>query len=1125
MTDAIDCDCCLTPAAMVAARVENRAGLSAIAYRIGSFATFRQAIVDELSQTPELAKLTTRLSEDYTITAIELWAAVADVLSFYQERFANEAFLRTATLRDSLLRLVRLIGYELAPGAAATARLAFTLEAGATALIPVGTRVQSVPNEGEKPQTYETLAPLAGNGRLNRLRLFPHPLASAPTSSGQASAIVAPDPPALAAVAGLAPGDRLILFAPDATETLTVRELSARDDLLTLTWSTPIAGGEFTSAFDGSNPACQVRRLGRAFHLFGHDAPPVVVVPAQTDPSDATTTYITQALTDYTLHGDQTTAVQISLDSRQTGLQPGGLLLAVAATATATATAITTTAIPFHIDQVAERKVQRSAKIVQPMRRATVNTVVSQTGTVSQLTLSSLVSGKSLADLLPDSGDGNDIRNVVVYELLGPPLRFWPHSYPSALASEDACLPGRRVGWSAVEVGRTIEKGGYKPGTVVDLTDFTPGRAVLLTDAAGDGPVAATLVGASLLGTAVSLGPTEADTLTIRLLGLAADQATPLTVVFSAALGNTLTLPSGPRELSLTLGDLPPQTIALDATLSGEAPRTQVAAALQTAIRNALPGAPSFAQALVWEVGESIAVAAGLPADRISLGPSLRDQATIAALGLDGASLRYADGWLSVPLGTDALNRPPGQVRVTLGIADPQDLPVSLDLSQGAVSAAKALETLLDHQSGQEGVVHFRASADGRRLLVLPRLPAGEPRSFVRLALKADRPFTLASASAVLLGNVAPASHGETVRAEILGDGDAAQAFQRFTLRKKPLTFVPGATPGGVTSTLAVAVNGVTWAEVSTLYGTQPRDEVYLTRRADDGTVSVQFGDGVHGARPASGRQNVVARYRYGIGLAGRVGAGSLTTLLDRPTGVKNVSNLLAADGGADPQTLAKARRAAPGTVRTFGRAVSLRDFEDTALLAGEVAKAIANWVWAGDRRAIHLTVAAQGGNRFSPEGLARLAATLASARDPNQRLLIANHLPVAVRIAASLQVDGRHETAAVLATARSALLDALSFERRHLAEPVFLSDLYRVLQEVDGVLSVDIDSLDLKSSDAGFRAAHGLDDTLPQPQPRLLMLPARPGGAVGQLLAAELAVVESPAQDVLLTASGGIGA
>jgi predicted phage baseplate assembly protein len=328
-----------------------------------------------------------------------------------------------------------------------------------------------------------------------------------------------------------------------------------------------------------------------------------------------------------------------------------------------------------------------------------------------------------------------------------------------------------------------------------------------------------------------------------------------------------------------------------------------------------------------------------------------------------------------------------------------------------------------------------------------------------------------------------------------------------------------------VTSTLAVAVNGVTWSEVSTLDGTLPRDEVYVSRRADDGTVSVQFGDGVHGARPATGRQNVVARYRYGIGLAGRVGAGRLTTLLDRPTGVKNVSNLLAADGGADPQTLATARQAAPGTVRTFGRAVSLRDFEDTALLAGEVAKAFATWVWTGERRVIHLTVAAQGGSRFSPEGLARLAATLASERDPNQRLLIDNHQPVAVRIAASLQVDARHETAPVLAAARSALLDALSFERRHLAEPVFLSDIYRVLQNVDGVLSVDIDSLDLKTSDARFRAAHGVDDTLPPPQPRLLMLPARPGDAKGQVLAAELAVVENPSLDVLLTANGGIGA
>ena len=43
-------------------------------------------------------------------------ACVADVLTFYQERIANEGFLRTATERRSVLELARAIGYELKPG-------------------------------------------------------------------------------------------------------------------------------------------------------------------------------------------------------------------------------------------------------------------------------------------------------------------------------------------------------------------------------------------------------------------------------------------------------------------------------------------------------------------------------------------------------------------------------------------------------------------------------------------------------------------------------------------------------------------------------------------------------------------------------------------------------------------------------------------------------------------------------------------------------------------------------------------------------------------------------------------------------------------------------------------------
>jgi predicted phage baseplate assembly protein len=320
-----------------------------------------------------------------------------------------------------------------------------------------------------------------------------------------------------------------------------------------------------------------------------------------------------------------------------------------------------------------------------------------------------------------------------------------------------------------------------------------------------------------------------------------------------------------------------------------------------------------------------------------------------------------------------------------------------------------------------------------------------------------------------------------------------------------------------------VLVNGVRWTEVPTLYSAAPEDQVYVTRIADDGTMTVQFGDGVTGARLPSARQNVTAGYRQGIGLAGRVGAAKLSSLLDRPTGVKKVVNPIATDGGADRETLARARDAGPGTVRTFGRAVSLRDFEDTALMAGEVAKARATWVWTGERRAIHLTVAAQGGAALSSEGLERLAATLLAERDPNHKLLIGNYTPVAVRMDASLIVDDRYVTADVLAAARAALLDALSFDRRSFAKPVYLSDVFRILQDVDGVVAVDVNVLDVKSTDPAFRAEHGVDDTLGQPQPRLLMLPARPLGATGAVLAAELAWVEAPAQDVSLTATGGI--
>ena len=162
-----DCGCCEGLAASTPARLFNRHGLSAIGYRVGTHSLFKASLLARLSSSdlPMLAGLRTRDDDDFSIALLDAWAAVGDVLAFYQERLANEAFLRTAVERLSIRELARLVGYRLSPGVAADTLLAFTLQeapgapdkATHSTVIDIGTRVQSTPGPDESPQIYESV--------------------------------------------------------------------------------------------------------------------------------------------------------------------------------------------------------------------------------------------------------------------------------------------------------------------------------------------------------------------------------------------------------------------------------------------------------------------------------------------------------------------------------------------------------------------------------------------------------------------------------------------------------------------------------------------------------------------------------------------------------------------------------------------------------------------------------------------------------------------------------------------------------------------------------------------------------------------------------------------------------
>src|SRR5918993_1491527 len=163
------CGCCEGIEVLTPLETTNRSGLDALVYRTGTHATFLQSMEARLSSGgyPALAALATRHAGDPAIALLDAWATVADVLTFYQERIANEGYLRTATERRSIFELAQLVGYQPRPGVSASVDLAFTLQDGYDGEIPAGTRAESVPRPGEQPQSFETSDSLEARAAWN----------------------------------------------------------------------------------------------------------------------------------------------------------------------------------------------------------------------------------------------------------------------------------------------------------------------------------------------------------------------------------------------------------------------------------------------------------------------------------------------------------------------------------------------------------------------------------------------------------------------------------------------------------------------------------------------------------------------------------------------------------------------------------------------------------------------------------------------------------------------------------------------------------------------------------------------------------------------------------------------
>lgn len=97
---------------------------------------------DMLNQIPDIfPEWTNRDSADFGIVLIELFAYMGDILNYYIDRSANEAFMTTASQRDSVLYLSRLLGYNPTTVVASTVTLTFSNSTASAITVPVGTQV------------------------------------------------------------------------------------------------------------------------------------------------------------------------------------------------------------------------------------------------------------------------------------------------------------------------------------------------------------------------------------------------------------------------------------------------------------------------------------------------------------------------------------------------------------------------------------------------------------------------------------------------------------------------------------------------------------------------------------------------------------------------------------------------------------------------------------------------------------------------------------------------------------------------------------------------------------------------------------------------------------------------
>jgi hypothetical protein len=259
-----------------------------------------------------------------------------------------------------------------------------------------------------------------------------------------------------------------------------------------------------------------------------------------------------------------------------------------------------------------------------------------------------------------------------------------------------------------------------------------------------------------------------------------------------------------------------------------------------------------------------------------------------------------------------------------------------------------------------------------------------------------------------------------------------------------------------------------TWTPCRDLLSSNGNALHFVVEMDDQGLAHLRFGDGQNGQAPELGEQ-FTATYRVGIGVAGNVGAETVTHVVTTQGGLRP-RNPLAATGGTDPEPIARVKLLAPKAYQgELVRAISADDYARLAERNARVQRAACALQWAGTRYEAHVAIDPLGTDAIDHALLRQVQAELYRYRRIGHDVLVVPPTYVPLDIALTVQVlpgyaRGHLETLLRNIFSDHRLADGtLGFfhpDNLTFGESVYASRLIAAAQNVDGVESVVVTRL-----------------------------------------------------------------